>query len=164
MCAGGQEDDVFKNNGIPENIPVIGAIVSVSLLLIIATAAVILVLLWLRRRKVKTELADNVAYNSHSSECEIKTDANAAYHTVNNDDVTTATNAAYHTVNNDDVTTATNAAYAAVPSTSGDNDVVVTSTNEAYVPTGIATSVNAVKNDTPPVKSDTLQYDYVPIL
>ena len=108
---------------------------------------VILVLLWLRRRKGKTELADNVVYNSHSSECEIKTDANAAYHTV-------------------DVITATNAAYAAVPSPSGDNDVdIVTSTNEAYVPTDIATSVNAVfeavKNDTQPVKSDTLKYDYI---
>ena len=70
---------------------------------------------------------------------------------------------------NDDVITATNAAYAAVPSTSGDNDVdIVTSTNEAYVPTGIATSVNAVyeavKNDTQPVKNDTLKYDYVPVL
>ena len=79
MCAGGQEDDVFKNSVITESIPVIGTVVSVCLLLIIATAVVILVLLWLRRRKVKTELVDNVAYNSHSSECEIKTDANAAY-------------------------------------------------------------------------------------
>ena len=153
MCAGGQEDDVFKNSGITESIPVIGTVVSVCLLLIIATAVVILVLLWLRRRKIKAGLADNVAYNSHSSECEIKTDANAAYHTVSNDDVITATNAAY----------------AAVPSTSGDNDVdIITSTNEAYVPTDIATSVNAVyegvKNDTQPVKSDTLQYDYVPVL
>ena len=152
MCA---EDDVFNNNGITGDSPVIGTVVSVSLLLIIATAVVYLVSLWLRRRKVKNELADNVAYNSHSSECEIKTNLD--------------TNAAYHTVNNDDVITATNAAYAAVPSTSGDNDVdIVTSTNEAYVPTGIATSVNAVyeavKSDTQPVKSDTLQYDYVPVL
>ena len=72
MCAG-EQGDVFKNNGIPDNIPVIGAIVSVSLLLIIATAVFIPVLLWLRRRKVKNELADNVAYNSHSSECEMQT-------------------------------------------------------------------------------------------
>ena len=119
----------------------IAAGVSVSLLtLIIATAVVILVLLWLRRRKVKNELVDNVAYNSHSSECEIKTDANTAYHTVSNDDVITATNAAY----------------AAVPSTSGDNDVdIVTSTNEAYVPTDIATSVNAVYEA---VNSDSATY------
>ena len=58
----------------------------------------------------------------------------------------------------------------AVPSISGDNDVdIVTSTNEAYVPS-FATSVNAVyeavKNDTQlqSVNSDTLQYDYVPVL
>ena len=119
----------------------IAAGVSVSLLtLIIATAVVILVLLWLRRRKGKNELADNVAYNSHSSECEIKTDANAAYHTVSNDDVITATNVAY----------------AAVPSTSGDDNVdIVTSTNEAYVPTGIATSVNVSYE---PVNSDSATY------
>ena len=127
-------------------------IISICLLLIIAIAVVILVLLCLRRKKVKTELVDSVAYNSHSNECEIKTDSNAAYHTVNNDVITT-----------------TNAAYAAVPATSGDNDVdIVTSTNEAYVPTDIATSVNAVyeevKYDTQPVKSDTPQYDYVPII
>ena len=92
MCA---EDDVFNNNGITGNSPVIGTVVSVCLLLIIATAAVILVLMWVRRRKGKTELADNVAYNSHSSECEIKPDANAAYHTVTYDDIITTTNAAY---------------------------------------------------------------------
>ena len=123
----------------------IAAGVSVSLLsLIIATTVVILVLLWLRRRKAKTELVDNVAYNSHSSECEIKTDLD--------------TNTAYSTVNNDDVITATNAAYAAVPSTSGDNDVdITTSTNEAYVPTGIATSVNVSYE---PVNSDSATYYY----
>ena len=119
----------------------IAAGVSVSLLaLIVVTVVAILVLLCLRRRKVKTELVDNVAYNSHSSECKIKTDSNIAYHTVNNDDAVTATNAAN----------------AAVPPTSGDNDVdIVTSTNEAYVPTDVATSVNAVYE---PVNSDSATY------
>ena len=133
----------FKNNLWP------GTVIG---LLIFSICLLLIILLCLRRRKVKTELVDKVAYNSRSSECEIRRDKNAAYHT-----------------NYDDIVTATNAAYAAVPSTSGDNNVdITTSPNEAYASTDIATSVNAVyepvKNDTPPVKSNTLQYDYVPVL
>ena len=114
--------------------------VTVCFLLLTATIVLILALLWVRRRKHKPEIVDNVAYNCH--EREINTTDNAAYHAITNR-IVTATNAA-----------------ASVPSTSGENDVdIVTSTNAAYIPTNIAVSVNA---DYEPVTNNSLEeYDYI---
>ena len=97
----------------------------------------VLALLWVRRRKHKPEIVDNVAYNCH--EREINTTDNAAYDAITNR-IVTATNAA-----------------ARVPSTSGEN--VTTSKNAAYIPTNIAVSVNA---DYESVTNNSLEeYDYI---
>ena len=77
--------------------------VTISFLLLTATIVLVLALLWVRRRKHKPEIVDNVAYNCH--EREMNTTDNAAYHAITNR-IVTATNAA-----------------ASVPSTFGENDV-----------------------------------------
>ena len=135
--------------GSEESLEVILGVIGALLALIIATAVVICVVVWLRKRK-KSDPVDNVVYPSQN--WAIKTDTNAAYHTVCAN-VVTATNEAYEATS---VPTSPNAAYQVVPTTRESEDIA-TSTNEAYVATDIATSVSTAQYS----GDRDLVYDYV---
>ena len=135
--------------GSEESLEVILGIIGALLALIIATAVAICVVVWLRKRK-KSDPVDNVVY--HSQNGAIKTDTNAAYHTVCAN-VVTAANEAYEATS---VRTSPNAAYQVVPTTRESEDIA-TSTNEAYVATDIATSVSTAQYS----DDRDLVYDYV---
>ena len=135
--------------GSEESLEAILGIIGALLALVIATAVVICVVVWLRKRK-KSDPVDNVVYPSQN--WAIKTDTNAAYHTVCAN-VVTATNEGYEATS---VPTSPNAAYQVVPTTRESEDIA-TSTNEAYVATDIATSVSTAQYS----GDRDLVYDYV---
>ena len=150
MC----ENKVQETNDAIRNV-IIGVVCSLCLIIAV-TIAIVLILVWSKKQR-RPKLVNTVTYESHSSE--IKTDTNAAYHTVNNDVIShPTTSAATHhsqpvTLSSErtlDIATSQNKAYAATG--------VTLSVNPAY---GLVESSAAVYNTIEENNENALEYDYI---
>ena len=149
------ENKVQETNDAIRNV-IIGVVCSLCLLIAV-TIAIVLILVWFKKRRRKPNIINTVTYESHNSE--IKTDTNTAYHTVNNDVIShPTTSAATHhsqpatlsSEENLDIATSQNKAYAATG--------VTLSVNQAY---GLVESSTAVYNTIEENNENALEYDYV---
>ena len=112
------------------------SVACVILVLISVTTIIIGVFLYVRRKRRRETLVDNVAYLSTTDSLEVKMDTNMAY-SVANLPVTTSDNEAYGITisanENKNILTSTNEAYTYIAVTS-DNKAhnITSSTSEAY--------------------------------